>query len=501
MRSTIARSSSPSLYWGIATILGVAVLLRSIGISSRWLWLDELMTVNWSVHGVWGALVNVLRFDIHPPLYYLQLSLWALAGKSDAWLMANSVAWSAAGVALLIYTASRVYDLRTGVFAGLLLAVAPMALSYADDVRMYSFIVFLIVWVWYAQERWLAQAPGRYWALWMIVSQASVAYSHSAGLVMLSGCVLYGAARVLAEHRKAAILRWFAIESTVLILVLPAIAIALARGATHPQRPDLAAFVQTWTLLTSGNDVGALWAVTLGAFVFAYLIILAAFDKSIRLSSATLIFAPIIVAAIISYAFRPMWLPRIFLPVLPFICLNIGVAAASRAGVPSLTAGFRTLGFTLLAAVWAAVGVSQQLTREKGDGYKPAAELVHSISQPGDVVLVDSDIDYWCFNWYYAGPNWGDPRHAFSLNADWARMMQRLPAGTASFLDLSEADRTVKLKDGIVHLWEPDTPLPEASGDVIVVRHQASSQPKIPDRKMDYSAHLQQLWVERWTKL
>src|SRR5712664_1702629 len=79
-------------------------------------------------------------------------------------------------------------DLRR--VAGLLLALAPAALAYADQVRMYSFLSFLIIWVWYAQERWLSEKSGRFGVLWIFLSQALVIYSHGAGLVMLSGCVL-----------------------------------------------------------------------------------------------------------------------------------------------------------------------------------------------------------------------------------------------------------------------------------------------------------------------
>src|SRR5262245_48231987 len=82
-------------------ILGLALLVRCIGVTHRWLWFDELLSANFSGHGPWAALVSSLRFDVHPPLYYLQLSLWALPSRGDLWLMANTIAWSTAAVALL----------------------------------------------------------------------------------------------------------------------------------------------------------------------------------------------------------------------------------------------------------------------------------------------------------------------------------------------------------------------------------------------------------------
>jgi len=482
----------------VAAIMAGAILLRCVGVTSQWFWLDELLAANWAVHGPWVALVNILRFDLHPPLYYLQLSLWALASHDDVWLMANSIFWSTAAIGLLIYAASQFYGLRAALYSGLLLALAPAALAYADQLRMYSFIAFLVIWVWYAQEIWLNGTAGRFGTLWMIVSQISVIYSHSAGLVMLSGCVLYGAARVLAADRRETMLRWLAIECAIGVMALPAVVIAMFRGAAHTRSADLTTIVQTWGFLTFG-DMDSAWQVALGALLFSALLVLAIYDRRTRLPLATLVLMPLIVAAMVS-AFKPMWLTRVFVPIVPFICLTLGVGASSPDQHSGARENFRTAAFVLLAAVWAGIGIFQQFTREKGDGFKPAAKFVHSIARPGDMILVDGDFLYWCFNWYFLGPDWGEPRHAFVLNADWARMMKRLPASTVSLLDLNESASSLPSGDATVVMWDRSKSTPESTADLIVVRQQSSAQPMFAGRHLASTAHLQQLFVERWTQ-
>ena len=483
--------------WAVAAIIAVAIFLRCIGVTSQWLWLDELLAANWAAHGPWVTLVSILRFDLHPPLYYLQLSLWALASHSDVWLMANSIFWSTAAIGLLIYAMSRVYGLRAALYAGTLLALSPVALAYADQVRMYTFIVFLIIWVWYTQERWLNGTAGRFGALWMILSQACVVYSHSAGLVMLSGCVLYGAARVLADGRRQTMLRWFAIECAVGALALPAVVIALFRGAAHTRAPDLTEIVQTWGFLTFGAESTA--AATLGALLFAALLVVAIYDKRTRLPLATLVLMPLIIGALVS-VFKPMWLSRVFLPIVPFICLTLGIGAAGADMQPGARPRLRTSAIILLAAVWAGIGLFHQFTRQKGDGFKPAADLVRMIARPGDMILADGDFLYWCFNWYFLGPDWGEPRHAYVLNADWARMMQRLPPSTVSLLDLNESASALPAGGATVVMWDRNKTTPDSAGDLIVVRQQSSPQPTFPDRHLASTAHLQQLFVERWAR-
>ncbi len=459
MKSSAAPLRIASAQWAVVAILAGAVLLRCVGVTSRWLWLDELLTVNWSVHGPWAAIVNTLRFDLHPPLYYLQIGLWALPSHDDVWLMANTILWSSAAVGLLIYAASQVYGLRVGLYSGLLLALAPAALAYSDQVRMYSFLV------------------------------------------------LYGAGRVLATGRRQKILRWFAIECAVGVAALPAVAFALMHRAAHTHSPDLREIAQTWSFLTFGDvgsacadvspadncasvlafgDTGPAWILALAALLLAALIVLAIFDKRTRLPLATLVFAPLILGAIISM-FKTMWLPRVFVPIVPFICLIVGMGTADHSGARG---SLRTSAFVLLAAIWAGMGMFQQFTRQKGDGFKPAAELVHTMARPGDLVLVDDNYHYWCFSWYYLGPNWGDPRHAFLPDAEWARLLKRLPASVTSF---SSGGATVEL-------WDRIKIPPESTADLIVVREQATRQPKFPNRHLASAARVKQLVVERWTQ-
>ncbi len=55
------------------------------------MWFDELLSATFVAHDLPRHALTNLRFDIHPPLYYFQLSLWTLGGHSDFWLMLNTV--------------------------------------------------------------------------------------------------------------------------------------------------------------------------------------------------------------------------------------------------------------------------------------------------------------------------------------------------------------------------------------------------------------------------
>lgn len=479
-----------------ATVLAsLAAALASIRLNDRWLWLDELLSANLASHGPWAALVTVLRFDVHPPLYYAQLSLWMLVSRSDPWLMANSILWFAAAVALLTFGATRLHGHRVGYATGFLLALSPAAITYADQVRMYALLMFLVVWAWYAQARWLEAKAGRYGAVWVILSQAAVTNSHTAGLIMISGCVLCGAVTA-ARNGRGLFLRWLLAEMLVGVVSLPAIVIGAMRGVTHLRAPGLTDVLATWGFLAGHGVAPGYVGLLLEFLVLALLAFGCWQNPRLILSVVTLVFAPIFLAALVSLLVKPMWIERVFVPVIPFLCLCL---ARSALEIPSASQ-IPAKALLALMAVWSAITIGGQFIRQKGDGFRPAAEVVRQLARPDDIVLVDGDYDYWCFMWYFAGPDWGDPRQAFLVNPDWERMMRHLPAQVVSLLDLGNADVSRHVDGNLVALWDPRLPPPAASGDIFLLRAQAATPVAIAGRKRDATIPLMQLVLERWVR-
>jgi hypothetical protein len=441
--------------------------------------------------------MTVLRFDVHPPLYYLQLTLWMLGGTGDAWLMANAVLWHVVAVLLLGWTAAGRYGTAVGLGTALLLAVSPAALAYADHVRMYSFVMALIVLAWHVQARWLEGGAGRFGWLWMILSQAAVANSHTGGLVMLSGCVALGAATVLAEGRPRRILNWVLIEAAVLALAVLPLAIGTLRGVVHLDAPDAAAVLAVWTFLAGGKGAPPALGVVLGVVVAAVLVAGGLRDRRLARDTAALVLVPLVVAAVLSHLHKPIWIERLFVPVVPFLCLCLVRAALRPAPVRANRIGAAAL--LAIALAWSGIAAFVMVPRPKGDGFRPAAEAVRVQARPGDTVLVEGDFTYWCFLWYLAGPGWGDPRQAFIVSPEWDGMMRRLPPAAARLMGLGDADVTRDVNGVAVVMWDPATPPPRtAGGTVMLLRLRSSPAVAVPGRRLAGSAPFEQFVLERW---
>lgn len=117
------------------------------------LWLDEALSVNIARLPL-GSMLEALRSDGHPPLYYVLLHFWIqLFGEGNVAVRSLSGVFAVATLPLM-WVAGRRYGGRAAATAALvLLASSPYAVRYATEARMYSLVTFLVVAGWLAVRR------------------------------------------------------------------------------------------------------------------------------------------------------------------------------------------------------------------------------------------------------------------------------------------------------------------------------------------------------------
>ncbi len=130
----------------LLVIVLVGLGLRLVGITHRGLWLDEVVSLDVARHPL-GEIVCGRVFDNHtPPLYYILLHLW-LKGfpPSRLALRLSSVLADLATLVLLALVVGRAFGRRLGLGAAAAWAVAPFAVRLAQEGRMYSLLMLLVV--------------------------------------------------------------------------------------------------------------------------------------------------------------------------------------------------------------------------------------------------------------------------------------------------------------------------------------------------------------------
>ena len=172
----------------LLVVLMVGLGLRLMPLGQEGLWLDEVFSAGFASLSLAEIPVAVLRFDVHPPGYYLQLGLWSVWSRTDEWLLLNSVFWSVLSIALAYHVVADRAGRAHGLVAALALALCGSEIYYATELRMYAMLSTVMLLVWHLTDRCLtAPTRGRYVAL--LITLLVLSTLHSAAFILV-GAVL-----------------------------------------------------------------------------------------------------------------------------------------------------------------------------------------------------------------------------------------------------------------------------------------------------------------------
>jgi mannosyltransferase len=139
-------------------VVGVLVAGGALRVVTRsGLWIDEAISAQ-IASLPFDELLQALRHDGHPPLYYVVLHGWMrVAGDSDFALRSFSLLCSLLTLPLA-WVVGRRYAGRSGAIAALvLLASSPFAIRYATEARMYALVMLMVLAAWLAVQRALEE--------------------------------------------------------------------------------------------------------------------------------------------------------------------------------------------------------------------------------------------------------------------------------------------------------------------------------------------------------
>jgi mannosyltransferase len=129
--------------WLVIIITLIGGLLRVILLGSKGMWLDETFSVWLANHSVGDMLQWIVKIDQHPPLYYLLLHYWiALNGDTPYYARQLSVLFGAGTIPVIYLIGKRISGAVVGLAAAVLLALSPFNIYYAQETRMYTFLMF-----------------------------------------------------------------------------------------------------------------------------------------------------------------------------------------------------------------------------------------------------------------------------------------------------------------------------------------------------------------------
>jgi 4-amino-4-deoxy-L-arabinose transferase-like glycosyltransferase len=131
--------------WGSLALVVLALGLGCFRLDRNDVWFDESVSYFFSRIPGLDFFKALLGQDTHGPLYYGLLKLWTLLWGEGPWAgRLPSVMFAAGTVWVVVHLGARVFGRAAGLAAGLLLALCPFHLFYAQEIRFYSFIELLV---------------------------------------------------------------------------------------------------------------------------------------------------------------------------------------------------------------------------------------------------------------------------------------------------------------------------------------------------------------------
>ncbi|MFI5053564.1 MAG: glycosyltransferase family 39 protein [Acidimicrobiia bacterium] len=319
------------LAWAEAAL---ALALGAITLGSKSLWFDEVYSVT-TAGGSWDAMYRSWRHrDPNMSLYDVLLRSWRVLGTSDAAQRSLSVLATAATVLVVFAIGRRLFGPRVGLIAGLVIAIAPFAVHYAQEARSYALAALLVSLASYSfvvgieDPRWLP------WTGYAVFGALAIYAHFFAALVLVAhGASLFVLGR--AEIPWRAVVRS---GTALVVLALPAVWLA----ATGPRdqlswigRPDLHGAFWQPASMAGGTALSLVFLVLVGIAVWFGVLrwrSLGVGRESWRVAFVILwLGVPWALSLAYSLVFQPVFLDRYLIVSLPALALAAAIGASQLA--------------------------------------------------------------------------------------------------------------------------------------------------------------------------
>lgn len=343
-------------------ILVVAGVVRFYALDAKSLWLDEAFSVHVAGQPFGRMMEIVVHHDTPPPLYYSLLHLWLRLGDSAFNVRLLSALFGIGAVAAVYLLGRDMSGSVVGSAGGLLVALSPFQVWYAQEARMYSLLALLCALSALFLLRALRTGKVGFWVAYVVAASLATYTQISSVFFVLGewvGVVLYvaysrseGRGEQHDHPRLGAVPRllrpWLLSQMALLVLWLPWLPNFLQQSQTYQQfwietpTPDKVATL----LMEFSSAYIPHWRIPLGREILVVLALSVALLAARRLTRADYLFllslflVPIVAMYLVSLS-RPLFLSRVLIySSAPFLLLvAAGVAGLRKWRIQLLVLG------------------------------------------------------------------------------------------------------------------------------------------------------------------
>lgn len=390
----------------IILILILSLGLRLYQIGTESLWVDE----NFSIRDA-----EQLRLGTRP-LYYLLLRFWMIFGTNDTWLRLLSVPFSLGCVFLTYLVGLKVASRSVALIAAFMMAVSPLFVGYAQEIRMYSLSTFLTLWGTLALVNILEETTKYSFRPWILARGLALLTTPLNILILFVDLILLGwkfreqrhqfrrlgkgliliglfwlpFAYVLWKATPKFMSSWVANKPKPDILLIPSILTVFTAFwpvSDLPKMGELNFSLAAWgwnetvMLFYMGYTLLTVFLFTIGLFQAKNQI-----QKNVNPPKLVWValwaLLPSLAIIMISHLGSPIWRDRYLMFVAPYYLILLAV------GFREVWHHYRVIALGIMAVYFVAVsgGLTHYYTTTYHDDWKGIAQLIEKNEKPGDVI-------------------------------------------------------------------------------------------------------------------
>ena len=230
MRNRLAIAFQNPTWMPVASILLLALLIRSLGLGAESAWIDEGYSLALARYPI-PEIIRGTAVDQHPPLYYLLLHFWLWLGDGIYNARLLSVLLGLLNVYQVIIFGRRLGGQLLGLGAGLLLTINPMHVWYSQEARQYMLLAILTTAATF--EFWACLQGKQRWFTYGLFVLLSLYTQYFTVFILLSHAFLTVVWTVWGRNKRI-FLHWLFVIVGVGLFFLPWLPVALNQFFYHP---------------------------------------------------------------------------------------------------------------------------------------------------------------------------------------------------------------------------------------------------------------------------
>lgn len=169
----------------LPALLGLAAIFRLFQLNIKGLWFDEAFEY-WASVVPLKYLFSVVSTSLQPPLYNILLHFWLKFSDSDLWMRLLSVFLDLLGILAILRLCRKHFNRITTVLIGLIAAVMPAMIRYAQETGEYALLLCCLMWFIHFM---VTAYHSKAWKDWLLTGLFALlaCYSHFGAFIAVAG--------------------------------------------------------------------------------------------------------------------------------------------------------------------------------------------------------------------------------------------------------------------------------------------------------------------------